>query len=151
MCSVKIEHHEGKGTRLIPIFPELRPYLEAVWEEAEPGTEYVITRYRDANANLRTQLQRIIRRAGLKSWPKLWQNLRASRATELANEYPAHVAAGWGIQRWWPANTIGRQPTTTFPRQSGAAQKASQQGRAKNRTNRPRPRDSCDFLRIVNY
>ena len=39
--------------------------------------EYVITRYRDANANLRTQLERIIRKAGLKPWPKLFQNLRA--------------------------------------------------------------------------
>lgn len=34
-------------------------------------------------------------RAVLTPWPKLFQNLRASRATELANEYPAHVAAAW--------------------------------------------------------
>ena len=45
----------------------------------------------DANSNLRTQLERIIARAGL----KLFQNLRATRATELAAEYPAHVAADW--------------------------------------------------------
>lgn len=43
--------------------------------------------------NLRTQLQRILKRAGLTAWPKLWQNLRATRATELADRYPAHVAA----------------------------------------------------------
>src|SRR5690606_10094849 len=43
----KTEHHEGKGTRLVPIFPELRPYLEAAYDAAEPGSEYVITRYRN--------------------------------------------------------------------------------------------------------
>jgi len=89
--SPKTEHHEGKDSRIVPIFPELLPDLEAVWDEAPEGTEYVITRYRDCNANLRTQLNRIIRRAGLKPWPKLFQNLRATRETELAEEFPAHV------------------------------------------------------------
>ena len=35
----KTEHHAGGESRQIPIFPELRPYLEEVWEQAEPGTE----------------------------------------------------------------------------------------------------------------
>ena len=60
------------------MFPELRPYLEDCFEMAEPGTEFVITRYRDANANLQTQLLRIIQRAGLKPWPKLFQNLQST-------------------------------------------------------------------------
>ncbi len=95
MRSSKTEHHEGKGTRIVPLFPELRLYLEQVWDEAKPGTQFVITRYRNANANLRTQLQRIIAKAGLETWPKLFANLRASRATELASQHPAHVAAAW--------------------------------------------------------
>jgi len=93
--SSKTEHHEGKATRIVPIFRELRPYLEAVWDLAEPGSIHPVTRYRDTNANLRQELKRIIARAGLKVWPKLFQNLRASRATELASEHPAHVAAAW--------------------------------------------------------
>jgi hypothetical protein len=57
----------------------------------------VITRYRDTNANLRTQLERIIEKAGLSPWPKLFQNLRATRATEVADMpgIPSHVAADW--------------------------------------------------------
>ncbi len=55
----------------------------------------MITRYRNANANLRTQLQRIIKRAGLKSWLRLFQNLRATRETELAEEWPMHVVVQW--------------------------------------------------------
>lgn len=95
VTSPKTEHHEGHGSRVVPIFPELRPYLEAAFEAAEPGSEYVVAGYRRAATNLRTQLERIIKLAGLEPWPKLWANLRASRATELATEHPAHVAAAW--------------------------------------------------------
>jgi integrase len=91
----KTEHHDDGGIRVFPLFPEMRPYLEEVWERAEPGTEYVITRYRDSTTNLRTQLTKIIRRAGLKPWPKLWQNLRSTRETELAETFPIHVVCEW--------------------------------------------------------
>ncbi len=102
--SPKTEHHEGKGIRVMPLFPELRPYLETVrdefLEDFDPkekrlSEQPVITRYRESNINLRTQLCKIIRRAGLKPWPKLFQNLRATRATELADQFPTHVAADW--------------------------------------------------------
>ena len=36
---------KGRNCRVMPIFPELRPYLEEVWDQAEPGTVWVITRY----------------------------------------------------------------------------------------------------------
>ncbi len=93
--SCKTEHHVGGESRLVPLFPELLPYLREVFEQAEPGTEYVITRYRQGNCNLRTQLQRIIAKAGLKPWPKLFQNLRSTRETELAERWPEHVVCAW--------------------------------------------------------
>ena len=93
--SPKTEHHEGGDCRWIPMFPELRPYLEAVWDEAPEGTEFVITRYRQRNCNLRTQLQRIIVKAKLEPWPKLFQNLRSTRETELAESFPIHVVCAW--------------------------------------------------------
>jgi hypothetical protein len=102
--SPKTEHHEGKATRVIPLFPELRPYLEEARYRAEPGTTHVIKRYHfDAKetrtgwkqCNLRTTFGKIIRRAGLLPWPKLWQNLRSTRQTELAESFPSHVVAKW--------------------------------------------------------
>lgn len=93
--SPKTEHHAGKGSRTIPLFLELRQPLMEVFEQAEPGTEFVITRYRDSNANLRTQFERIIGRAGLEPWEKLFQNLRSSRETELAESFPLHVVTAW--------------------------------------------------------
>jgi integrase len=92
--SPKTEHHVGGESRQIPVFPELRSYLEEVFDQAEPGTEWLITRYR-GGINLRTALQKIIRRAGLNPWPKPWQNLRATRETELAETFPIHVVCQW--------------------------------------------------------
>lgn len=100
----KLEHLEGHEERVIPIFSELRPYLQECFDTAEPGSEFVITRNRPpvlksgagwANANLRTRFVKIIKRAGLKPWPRLWHNLRASRQTELADQFPAHVVCQW--------------------------------------------------------
>lgn len=93
--SPKTEHHEGGDFRLLPIFPELRGPLLDVFEQAEPGAAFVITRYRQRNSNLRTQLERIMARAGVKPWPKLFHNLRASRQTELEQDHPSHVVCAW--------------------------------------------------------
>ena len=38
---------------------------------------------------------RIIERAGLEPWPKLFQNLRSTRETELAEQFPIHVVCAW--------------------------------------------------------
>ena len=93
--SPKTEHHAGGESRTIPLFPELRTYLEEVWEQTEPGTVYVIAHYRESTVNLRTQLLRILAKAGVKPWPKLFQNLRSTRETELAQSYPIHVVCAW--------------------------------------------------------
>lgn len=93
--SPKTEHHEGHATRVIPIFPELRPYLNESWELAKVKAVHLVTSYRDAKQNLRTQFERIIHRAGLKPWPKLFQNLRSSRETELAELFPIQVVTSW--------------------------------------------------------
>lgn len=45
--------------------------------------------------NLRTQLQRIIAKAGLTEWPKLFQNLRSTCETELAETFSLHVVTAW--------------------------------------------------------
>ena len=93
--SPKTEHHVGGESRWVPIFPELRPYIDEAWAAAPKSSVYLITRYREATVNLRTHLLRIIRRAGLKPWPKLLHNLRATRETELAESFPMHVVCAW--------------------------------------------------------
>ena len=93
--SPKTEHHPGKESRQVPLFPELLPHLREAFEQAKPGTVYVITRYRLPNQNLSTKLRRILHNAGLTPWPKLYQNLRATRQTELADTFPIHAVCQW--------------------------------------------------------
>ena len=93
--SSKTAHHADGGCRWVPIFPELRPHLEAAFDEAPAGQVYVFSRNRSHETNLRTAFERIIIKAGLLPWTKPFQNLRASRETELAEEYPLHVVTAW--------------------------------------------------------
>ncbi len=91
--SPKTERHEGKAERTIPIFPELRPHLEAVWELTESGTEFVVSRRLWPSTHY--SMEKIVRHAGLTPWPKLFQNCRSSRETELAEQFPIHVVCYW--------------------------------------------------------
>ena len=101
--SSKTRRHTDKGVRVLPLFPELREHFEDVYTLAKAKSPdgvvspsaWVITRYRQKNANLRTQLERVIRKAGIEPWPKLFQNLRSTRETELNETYPMHVVCSW--------------------------------------------------------
>lgn len=101
--SPKTEHHEGKGSRLIPLFPEVRAELDKAYAEAfdsrssddEVVSGPIVIRYRDSTQNLRTTFQKIVLRSGLKPWPKLFQNLRSTRQTELAEKYPVQAVTSW--------------------------------------------------------
>ena len=141
---------------MIPLFPELRPILEEAYELALVGAEYVVEGgYRDAalsedgwkNCNLRTQFQRILKRAGVASWLVPFQNLRASRETELARAFPLHVVTEWlgntpqiGLKHSLRVTDEDFARATQTATQSGArsgaqvAQNAAQQAHVPDRT-----------------
>lgn len=104
----KTEGSTGQAYRVAPIFAALRPYLEDAWELAPAGTVYVVSgEFADqqreraegpaewVNINLRTQFLRIIKRAGLTPWPKLFHQLRASCETDLLAEFPITAVTEW--------------------------------------------------------
>ena len=101
----KVAHHHGRGIRSCPIFPELRPILDEAFEIFGDKSEYVVAHpgFRAAantemgwkNSNLRTGLMRLLRRAGVSPWPRLFHSMRASRQTELQREFPIHVVCPW--------------------------------------------------------
>jgi integrase len=149
--SPKTEHCPGGGSRLVPLFPELRPHLEAVFDAAEPGTVHVIAKHRLDSGNLRTQFERLMARAGVAQWPRLFQNMRASRETELAQEYPLHVVVTWiGNSAPIAARHYLQVTDADFDRASGggaesgaqAAQKPAQQAHAGNRTKRTKTKQA---------
>ena len=104
VTSPKTEGYAGKASREIPLFKELRPFLEDAFELAVPGQTHVVGGNHLAkangangwmNCNLRTHLLRLLKRAGLEKWPRLFHNLRSSFETELLEQFPSHVVAAW--------------------------------------------------------
>lgn len=91
--AIKTEHHVGGGVRTVPIVPELMTYLREVWEQAKEGARHVIVKHR--GENLRTMAEKIIARAGVEQWVKIFQNLRSSCETDLTSRFPLHVACAW--------------------------------------------------------
>jgi integrase len=86
---------QGKPSRIVPLWPELAPLLHRVISAARPGQEKLLPFVRP-DYNPHTNFLRIIRRAGVETWPKLWQNLRSTRETELlAQGFPLHVVCAW--------------------------------------------------------
>lgn len=92
VASSKTEHHAKRAVRILPLLPAIETELLKLFAEAEEGAEYVFPNIQ-ADTNLRKGLTVMIRRAGVMQWPKLWQNLRASGATDFAKNLPSHVAA----------------------------------------------------------
>ena len=152
--SPKTEHLPGRGYRVMPLFPLLRQYLDAAWAKAPEGAVYVIPeQYRRRaqgpggwrNANLRTTLEKIVRRAGLTPWPRLWHSLRASCESDLAASFPLAAVAKWlgntpaiALQHYVdPTDSLFQQAANWFPPTGGgdnatssgptAARKAAQQ------------------------
>src|SRR6516164_3324360 len=104
VVSPKTDRYNGKESRTIPLFAELRPFLEEAFDLAEPGQTHVVGGEHLAkaqgpngwrNCNLRTTFAKLVKRAGLKPWPRLFHNLRSSRETELLESFPVHVVALW--------------------------------------------------------
>ena len=87
----KVEHHPGRGRRVVPIFAELRPHLELAYRERAPGAVYVVPRAR-GGSNLSTHAKRLVARAGVEVWPKLFVNLRGSCSDDLERRGVAEKA-----------------------------------------------------------
>ena len=94
--SPKTEHHADGATRIVPMVPRLRAILLDVFTRAPEGTVYVVPELQGgADTNLRTHGLRILEKAKVAAVPKLFVNLRASRATDWASEHGGATAAKW--------------------------------------------------------
>lgn len=81
--------------RELPLFPELVPYLR-ILHDCGAQNLFVFPRLRQfSDANLRKQMSKLIRLSGLTVWPKLFQNIRSSRQTELEERFPRKTVCEW--------------------------------------------------------
>jgi len=93
----KLKQYDHLYKREVPLFPEVATELDALRSlPGNEGQEYVINRYTDREkSNLGTQFARIARRAGIGRIPRPFDNMRASRATEVYNEHGAKKESLW--------------------------------------------------------
>ena len=84
----------GAAQRVIPLFPEVRAALVPLRDSARPESPVVAEAL---GKPFRAALRRAILAAGLEIWPRLLQNLRASRSNEIYRDWtPLHEAAWIG-------------------------------------------------------
>ena len=93
--SPKTAHHDDKGYRTIPLFPEIREVLEVLWDEAKQNEPLLFPGKQVTGTAITNELRKACWSAGHALWPKPWQNMRATRVTELMQLYPVNVVANW--------------------------------------------------------
>lgn len=97
VTSPKTEHHKGKESRVIPLFPEIKEELnELYFRDESEGMEFVINRYRDPErTNLGTQFARIVHQAGLPPIKRPFDNMRMSRSNEVKAKFGVYYETQW--------------------------------------------------------
>lgn len=81
------------GWRVLPIFPETMPYLRDRQELAKKGEKVVA--WEGSEESLTERLRRLVDGIRGECWPKVCQQLRSTRRTELQEEFPNHVVNEW--------------------------------------------------------
>lgn len=91
----KRKNSRSKPFREAPIFPDLRPHLEAAHDRAG-RSEFVVTKHRSNSGKaMYSAFLKRLERAGINPWPKPFVNMRSSLETELVESFPIHLVAYW--------------------------------------------------------
>ncbi len=91
--SPKTAAKAAHAVRNVPVSPALQPLLWKLRQESPADAKHVVQLVQREAHNLRTRFLKIVQRAGLQAWPRLFQNMRASCATDFAQSLPNHEAA----------------------------------------------------------
>lgn len=88
----KTERYPQHRRRERPMVSALQAVLAEALDAASEGQERVVVRSRN---NMHRDLAIIIRRAGVESFPRVWQTLRPSCATKWSLKFPQHAVSAW--------------------------------------------------------
>ncbi len=95
IVSPKLNRYQGKSHRTIPLWPGLAEPLQEWWDRCDDCQPLVFPNHQCSGSAITGKLQRLCRRIGEPLWAKPWQNMRASRETELLESHPIHKVADW--------------------------------------------------------
>jgi len=95
--NAKLKRIERLYKRAIPLFEEILTELDKL--RSTPGNEeqeYVINRYSNRECyRLQRPFSRIAQKAGMGEIPRPFDNMRASRATEIHREWGSKIESEW--------------------------------------------------------
>jgi len=144
VAAAKIRHarRNRQGFRRPPGF------RAEAWDAAEDDAVLIAPMAARPTANLRTTAEKVIGRAGVEPWPRLFQHLRASCETDWVQKYPARACVKWlghspmiAAQHYLQVRDAhvhdaiaGGGASALFPRRAG---KAAQNAAHKRRSNIP--------------
>jgi integrase len=94
--SSKTERYERHRERLIPLFTRIRKELEPFLSERKVGKEdFLFPHFQGKRVNLGTLLNVIVRRAGLETIVRPFDNMRASRSNEILRKFDCISESHW--------------------------------------------------------
>jgi integrase len=96
VASPKTKRHPEGKLRVIPIFRECRPDLDRLWASLgdRPAT-LLFPELQHNSSALRSRLGKACKKAGVAMPPRPFDNMRATRESELLEEFPIHTVAAW--------------------------------------------------------
>lgn len=104
ITSPKNERHDGGESRIVPLFPELKPYLDSLWDITPEGTEYVFNdglcetnRSGEGCKNVGALLRKRAKKIGIDITWKPIQSFRQTRENELIRrtDLPPNAVHAW--------------------------------------------------------
>jgi integrase len=91
-----VDAPKKKDQRVIPLFPELRKYLEEYHADLpESASDWMLPNLRETSGSLHAPASKIIMRAKQPLWPRLFHNLRSSCQTDLCDKHPLAAVCAW--------------------------------------------------------
>ncbi len=93
ITSPKTSHHANGQTRVVPMPGVIERELVDAHTRAEPGELWVFPRLRKLSGNIREPMEKILKRAGIAPWPRLFNAMRSSCAIDMARVLPLHVSS----------------------------------------------------------
>jgi integrase len=94
--SPKLNHYKHLREREVPLFPEVLTELDRLRATTDGDQEFVINRYSNREGVILVQpFTTIAKRAGIGKIVRPFDNMRASRATEIERDYGAMAESLW--------------------------------------------------------
>lgn len=108
----KLEHLEGHGERLCPLWPEVEVHARAIYDRAIVGQTLALPNLSAiTDTALTGRIKRAVQAAGVTPWQKPFVNLRASCERDLFKAHPIDDVCAW----------LGHSPLVALKHYSRAA------------------------------